>query len=146
MNVKRVLAVKGTHVVTIRPEQQVRVAIALLVKHNVGALVVVDEANHPVGIISERDIVRQAARNEQIFAQTIGEIMTRDLISGLPQDDLHSVANTMTEKRIRHLPIVEQGQLVGIISIGDVVKAQRDQYLGEVDTLQTQILADKPRN
>ncbi len=143
MNVKRVLAVKGTNVVTIRSEQLVREATALLVKHNIGALIVVDETNKPIGIISERDIIRNAARNEQVFAQTVGEIMTRDLITGLPQDDLHSVASTMTEKRIRHLPIVEKGKLIGIVSIGDVVKAQRDHYLGEVDTLQTQILANK---
>jgi CBS domain-containing protein len=142
MNVKRILAVKGTNVVTIRPEQLVREATVLLGKHNIGALVVVDEADKPVGIISERDIIRQAARNEQVFTQVVGEIMTRDLITGLPQDDLHSVANTMTEKRIRHLPIVEKGKLVGIVSIGDVVKAQRDHYRGEVDTLQTQILAN----
>jgi CBS domain-containing protein len=68
--------------------------------------------------------------------------MTKNVITGLPQDDIKSVANTMTERRIRHIPIVEQGKLVGIISIGDVVKAQRDQYKGEIDTLQTQILAD----
>jgi CBS domain-containing protein len=60
----------------------------------------------------------------------------------MPQDDLKSVANTMTEKRIRHLPLVDQGKLVGIISIGDVVRAQRDQYQGEIETLHTQILGD----
>ncbi len=79
--------------------------------------------------------------NEAIFSQPVSAVMTRDIITAVPQDDLMSVANTMTEMRIRHLPVVDQGRLVGIVSIGDVVKAQRDHYHGEVDTLQTQLLA-----
>ncbi|PYN40420.1 MAG: hypothetical protein DMD95_21835 [Candidatus Rokuibacteriota bacterium] len=67
--------------------------------------------------------------------------MTRDVITGQPPDDLLTVAYTMTERRIRHLPVVDQGRLVGMVSIGDVLKAQRDHYQGEVDTLQTQLLA-----
>lgn len=142
MNIKGILATKGVNVVTIHPEQSIREAIALLSRHNIGALVVVD--NHQsVGILSERDITRALAKDENIFGQAVQELMTKDLITALPQDDLKSVANTMTEKRIRHLPVIERGQLIGIISIGDVVKAQRDQYKGEVDTLQTQILGEK---
>jgi CBS domain-containing protein len=130
-------------VVTVRPDQTIREAIALLAKHNIGALVAVDAENRPVGILSERDITRQLARNEDLFTLLVSDLMTKDVITGMPQDDLKSVANTMTDKRIRHLPIVDQGKLCGIISIGDVVKTQRDQYMGEVDTLQTQILADQ---
>ncbi len=145
MNVRTILATKGTHVVTVRPEQTIREAVRLLVQHNIGALVVVNEAGQPVGIISERDIVRAAARYEDrdICTMRVEEIMTKDLITGTPQDDVHSVAHTMTERRIRHLPIMEGGKLAGIVSIGDVLKAQRDLYQGEVDTLQTQIMADK---
>ena len=142
MNIKRILATKGVNVVTIRPDQSIREAIALLAQYNIGALVVVAETNRPVGILSERDITRALARDENILSRWVSELMTKNVITGLPQDDIISVANTMTEKRIRHIPIVEQGKLVGIISIGDVVKAQRDQYKGEIDTLQTQILAD----
>ncbi len=140
MNIKSILAKKGMNIVTIRPEQSIRAAIARLAEYNIGALVVVDETNLPVGILSERDITRALAKDEHIFSKLVSELMTKNVITGLPQDDLISVANTMTEKRIRHLPIVERGRLLGIISIGDVVKAQRDQYQGEVDTLQTQIL------
>lgn len=143
MNVARLLATKGTSVYTIGPGQTIRQAIDLLARHNVGALVVVDEADRPVGIISERDVVRQLSKNEEIFGQAVRTIMTKNVITGVPQDDLKSVANTMTEKRIRHLPLVDQEKLIGIISIGDVVKAQRDQYQGEVDTLHTQILGDE---
>lgn len=142
MNIKRILATKGTYVITIRPEQTIREAIALLARHNVGALVVVDDAGRLAGIVSERDIVRAAVTDEELFARPVSGIMTRDLITGLPQDDLSSVAKTMTEQRIRHLPVVDQGKLVGIISIGDVVKVQRDEYLGEIDTLHDQILGE----
>jgi len=142
MNIASLLAIKSGSPITIRPERSVREAVALLAKHNIGALIVVNEANTPVGIISERDIVREAARNEQVFAQTVSEIMTRNVITGVPQDDLASVANVMTERRIRHVPIVDKGRLLGIVSIGDVVKAQRDKYRGEVETLETQILAN----
>jgi CBS domain-containing protein len=143
MNIKRILATKGVNVVTTHPDQSIREAIALLAQYNIGALVVVDEANRPVGILSERDITRALARDENILSKSVSELMTKNVITGLPQDDIISVANTMTEKRIRHIPIVEQGKLVGIISIGDVVKAQRDQYKGEIDTLQTQILGEQ---
>lgn len=143
MNVNTVLATKGSNVITIDSDQTLREATALLAKHNIGALVVVDETGYPVGIISERDLVQEAARNEDFFSQPVSAIMTRDLVTGVPQDDLHTVANLMTERRFRHLPIIEGGKLVGIISIGDVVKAQRDQYQGEVETLQTQIMAEE---
>ncbi|PYN78158.1 MAG: hypothetical protein DMD96_21895 [Candidatus Rokuibacteriota bacterium] len=142
MNIANILARKGSMAVTVRPEQSIREALALLDHHNIGALIAV-EGGLPVGILSERDIVREAAHNEGFLMRTVGDLMTRDVITGQPHDDLPSVAHTMTERRIRHLPVVDKGQLVGIVSIGDIVKAQRDHYQGEVDTLQTQLLADE---
>lgn len=138
MTIASILSRKGGKVVTCRPEQSIRQALALLAEHNIGALVVVDELGVPVGILSERDIVREAARDERLFARTVGEIMTRDVVVGVPEDDLRTVGHTMTERRIRHLPVIAEGRLVGIVSIGDIVKAERDQYRGEVDTLQLQ--------
>lgn len=143
MKVASILATKGENVITIQPEQSLKEAAVLLAKHNIGALVVVDEAGQPVGIISERDIIREAARREGVFSQPVSQVMTRDVMTGLPQDDLRSVTHTMTENRFRHLPIMDQGKLVGIISLADAVKAQRDQYKGEVETLQTQIIEDE---
>ena len=142
MNIASLLATKGRMVVTARTDQTIRDALGLLARHNIGALVVIDERHLPIGIVSERDIVRAAARDEQIFALTVAHLMTRDVIVGTPQDDLLAVGTTMTEKRIRHLPVVDKGRLVGIVSIGDVVKAERDRYRGEVDTLQTLILGE----
>jgi CBS domain-containing protein len=111
--------------------------------NNIGALVVVNTAGQPIGILSERDIIRVAAIDEAIFPLPVNALMTREVVLGMPHDDLEAVAHTMTEKRIRHVPVVDQGKLVGIVSIGDVVKAQRDQYQGELYTLQTQILANE---
>ena len=140
MNIANILARKGSMAVTVRPEQSIREALGLLDRHNIGALIAV-QGESPVGILSERDIVREAARNERFFTLTVADLMTRDVITGQPHDDLLTVAHTMTERRIRHLPVVDKDRLVGMVSIGDVVKAQRDHYQGEVDTLQTQLLA-----
>ncbi len=143
MKVRTILATKGATVVTIRPQQSLREAARLLAEHNIGALVAVNEAGEIVGIISERDIIRAAARLDEALSRPVSEIMTKEVIVGLPNDDLIAVANAMTEKRFRHLPIVERREMVGIISMGDIVKCQRDQYKGEIDTLETQIIADE---
>ncbi len=144
MNIANLLARKGPRVVTVQPEQTIRQALRLLAEHNIGALVVVDGSARPVGILSERDIVRAASRDEaSVFGLAVSSIMTRDVVLGVPQDDLASAGSTMTERRIRHLPVVEKNRLVGIISIGDIVKAQRDQYQGEVDTLQIQLTEEQ---
>jgi CBS domain-containing protein len=139
MNIASILAQKGGRVVTCHPDQSIRQALGLLAEHNIGALVVVDATGAPAGILSERDIVREAARDERLFARSVGEIMTRDVIVGVPEDDLRAVRHTMTERRFRHVPVVVEGRLIGIVSIGDVVKAELDRYVGEVDTLQMQV-------
>jgi CBS domain-containing protein len=143
MKVRTILATKGTTVVTVHPQQSLREAARLLAEHNIGVLVAVNEAGEIVGIISERDIIRAAARVDEALSRPVSEIMTKEVIVGLPNDDLMAVANAMTERRFRHLPIVERGEMVGIISMGDIVKSQRDQYKGEIDTLETQITADE---
>ena len=145
MNIASLLAKKGPKVVTVQPEQTIRQALALLAQHNIGALVVVDGQGGPIGILSERDVVRSAVRDEDVFRKTVSALMTKDLILGVPQDDLESVGRTMTDRRIRHLPVVDQRRLVGIISIGDVVKAQRDLYRGEVETLQLELTEEHGR-
>lgn len=142
MKVRRILAAKSGDVISIRPDQTIREATALLARHNIGALVVVAEGEpKPVGIVSERDIIRRMAADEACFSDPVETIMTRQVITGVPQDDLYSVAHTMTERRFRHLPIMDEGRLIGIISIGDVMKAQRDAYRGEIDTREVQLQA-----
>lgn len=142
MNIKGILATKSRNIFTISPDHTLADAVDSLSKHNVGALVVTDVEGKVVGIISERDIIHQAAASRKIFSLKVSDIMTREVIVGLPEDDVMSVANTMTERRFRHIPILDGEELIGIISIGDLLKAQRDQYLGQIDTLETQIMAD----
>ena len=139
MKIQTILATKGTRVLTARASQTLDAVAAEMAQHNVGALVVVDDAGRPVGIISERDILRALARRED-FARPVSAAMTRAVIVGSPQDDVASVMKTMTERRFRHLPIMEGDKLVGIVSIGDMVKAQLEQYQGEIETLETQII------
>ena len=145
MTITSILARNGGKTVTIPPQRTIRDALTLLAQHNIGALIVVDGDGPPVGILSERDIVRYAVRDEHVFARYVSELMTRNVITGVPGDDLKSVATTMVERRVRHLPVMDRGKLVGMVSIGDVVRAQRDWYLGELDTLQTQMLDDEPQ-
>ena len=144
MTIANILARKGRRVITIRPEQSVRQALGLLAQHNIGALIVVSETGAAVGIVSERDIVREAVRHERVFERTVESLMTRDVVVGVPADDVASVAHTMTERRIRHLPVLDEGRLVGIVSIGDVVKAQRDHYAGQLQTLEIQLTSGSP--
>ena len=139
MKVSTILATKGANIVTIQPESLVSDAVQLFNKHDIGALMVINAEDELVGILSERDIVRNLAQHESILAVPVQELMTPRVIVGRPNDDVISIVHTMTEKRFRHLPIVDNGRIIGIISIGDVVKAQRDQYYGEVDTLQIQL-------
>lgn len=141
MKVRNILATKGGRVITIAPEETVRRAVALLVENRIGAVVVADAAGKLVGILSERDVMRAAAQDEGVFGQPVSAIMTREVVIGMPEDDVLAVAHTMLEKRFRHLPIVDEGRLIGIISIGDVLKTQRDAYQGEIDTLETRIIA-----
>jgi CBS domain-containing protein len=140
MKMESVLAVKGLHVVTMEHTSTLDQAVSLLTQHGIGAIVVMDGSRAPVGIISERDIIREASRNSDFLAAFVGDVMTRDVIYGSCDDDVEAVLHTMTINHFRHVPIVEDGELVGIVSIGDLVKAQLDSYRGNIDTLETQLM------
>lgn len=136
MKISNLLATKGDIVVTVQAGQSLAAAAGLLARRRIGALIVLDDAGRLAGIISERDLVRVAAEHEGVLTGNVADAMTRVVVTGTPQDDLRSVLRTMTERRFRHLPILDRGQLAGIISIGDVVKAQLDEYEGEIQSLQ----------
>jgi CBS domain-containing protein len=125
MKVKDILSNKGSQVRTIKPQTTIHEALGSLVTHAIGALVVLDEADRIAGIVSERDIIRECHRNgRQIESTPVEKIMSKNLIIGSPEDELDYIMGIMTKNRIRHVPIVVGGKLEGIVSIGDIVKAQ----------------------
>ena len=112
-------------VVTIGPDETVGELVAALGRHNVGALVVVDGTRTVVGIASERDVVRHLARHgADLLAGPVSTIMTATVSSCASEDTVDAVATTMTERRIRHLPVIDGGRLTGVVSIGDVVSSR----------------------
>ncbi len=124
MKLRDILRSKGENVVVIRPDAPVHEAMQLLVEHNIGALVVQD--GEIDGIFTERDLLRAGAESlERLERDRVRDLMTADVVTVSLDADLQEVMRTMTERRIRHLPVVEDGVLRGIISIGDVVNALR---------------------
>jgi CBS domain-containing protein len=124
MTIQEILRSKGADVITITPDASVHDAMRELVRHNIGALIVFDGAIR--GILTERDVLRAGAENPQRLAEIrVQELMTREVITAPETVELHEVMDTMTERRIRHLPITRGGELRGMISIGDVVNALR---------------------
>lgn len=139
MQLSQILSHKGSDVVTIRPEATVLEAIRTLVDHNIGALVVVEDGVS-VGILSERDVLTFTATGPGVLADTpVGEVMTREVHTARPQDTLAHAMDVMTRRRIRHLPILDGGALAGIVSIGDVVNALREETVEENDHLKAYI-------
>ena len=125
MKIRDILRHKGCDVVTASTADSVLHTVRVLVDHNIGGVVVVD-GEEVIGILTERDILRLVARKpDELQALEVGQVMTRDVIKLAPDDDLAHVMEVMTENRIRHLPVIEEGRLAGIVTIGDVVNAFR---------------------
>lgn len=117
---------KGAEVAAIAPEKSIYDAVKTLVQRNIGSLLVIDEKGGIAGIITERDVLRECERRFQELDQTkVKDVMTKDLIVAYPDDDLDYVENVMTQNRVRHLPIIANKKLEGIISIGDIVNVMR---------------------
>jgi len=136
MHLRDILHGKGSVVYTIRSDASLADVVQKLVKNNCGSLVVCDsdcdESERLMGIITERDILRAcAAGRAPLERTTVAEVMTRDMLVGSPHDSVEDAMGLMTVNRIRHLPVVEDGQLLGLISIGDVVKTQHDRLTME---------------
>lgn len=125
MRIRDVLHSKGSDVVTVEPDDPILTAVRVLSEYRIGA-VPVQSGDGLVGILSERDILNLAAKDHSLLGTArVRDIMTKDVVTGTLGDALDQVMNVMTENRIRHLPIVVDGRLAGIVSIGDVVNAVR---------------------
>ena len=123
MNVARILKDKGRNVATLAPETLMRDVVQTLAKERIGALVICDTDRHVVGIVSERDIVRVlAASGGAVLDQRVEQFMTKEVRTCTERDTVEWLMEEMTSHRFRHMPVVDGGRLIGIISIGDVVK------------------------
>ena len=132
MKVADILRVKGSQVFSIGEDQTMLEAVRMLVDKNIGGLLVLDSRGDMAGIVTERDVLRECNRSFGLLDHTlVSQVMTRRLLTGSPTDEIEAVQGMMTERRIRHLPIVEGRRLVGLISIGDVVKAAHKQAQSE---------------
>lgn len=140
MTVRKILNFKGSDVLTIAPDKKLLEAIALLTKHRIGALVVTGSSREVVGIISERDIVRLLSNaDNNRFENTVASAMTKEVKTCKPEDTIQRVMQVMTAGRFRHMPVVENGKLVGVISIGDVVKLRLEEMERESEHLKEYI-------
>jgi CBS domain-containing protein len=141
MSVAGILKQKPGRLISIRPDQSVADVAALLAHENIGAVLVMDASGGLLGIVSERDIVRRLAREgAALLARPVSEIMTRDVICCAPGDSVASTMAVMTSGRFRHLPVRHEGRIVGMISIGDVVKRRVEDAEQEAESLREYIV------
>ncbi len=136
MYVSALLANKGADVVTARPDTTIGDAVSLLAEKKIGVLVISSDGTSIDGILSERDIVRGLAdQGSRISTTPASELMSRSVVTCAPTDTISSLMVLMTERRIRHLPVIESGALIGIVSIGDIVKHRIAEIESEAEAL-----------
>ena len=141
MIVKSILATKGGDVVSIEPTATLETAVHKLAEHRIGALLVLGPDNRVVGILSERDVVRvMAERGAGVLAEPLSQVMTRKVVTCASGETIAAIMERMTAGKFRHVPVVEDGQLVGIVSIGDVVKYRLHEIEHESAALRDYIL------
>jgi CBS domain-containing protein len=137
MRISQILRTKRSDVVVISPDATLRTAIALMTRERVGALVVVDEEQHLLGVVSERDIIQSLDLDApDLIVTLVRRIMRTDGPVATLEDSLQSVMEVMTATRARHVPIVKYGRPIGIVSIGDIVKSRLDETMQENSVLQ----------
>jgi len=140
MTVKAILSRKGGDVVTIAPTASLTEAVQLLAERRIGAVIVTGPDNRVAGILSERDIVRTLSeRGPAALDENVGAVMTRKVTTCTEADTIAFIMERMTEGKFRHLPVVEQGRLTGVISIGDVVKYRIEEVVHDADALREYI-------
>ena len=141
MKISDVLRSKGSEVITIKPDDTVSQLLALLAEHRIGAVVVSTDGSSVDGIVSERDVVRHLhSSGTSVLDGPVSRIMTSDVTTGSADDNIADLAGTMTEMRVRHVPILDaDGRLAAIVSIGDIVKHRLSELQSERDQLRDYI-------
>ena len=140
MKLKDILSKKGKDVWTVKSNQTIQQALEMLVTKKIGSLVVLDESDRIAGIISERDIVRASyVHPREVVDLPVSKFMTKKVIIGSPEDDTKYIMGIMTQSRVRHIPVVHEGKLEGLVSIGDVVKSVIDDSNYEIHYLKEYI-------
>jgi CBS domain-containing protein len=140
MILEQILKEKGAEVYAVAENATLKDAAELLDTRRVGAMVVLNEGGGLIGVLSERDIVRNIARmGAAALKCTVGDVMTRQVVTVRPRETVEKAMERMTDRRIRHLPVVEGGQLVGVVSIGDLVKWRIAEASAEVDAIRSYI-------
>jgi CBS domain-containing protein len=140
MTIAKILGAKGTNIMSVSPGESLQTAAALLTTKKVGALLALDAAGKLVGILSERDIVRLCAEQGGVAMESlVQDAMTKNVLTAAPQDRIDSAMARMTDRRIRHLPVLEGQTLVGVVSIGDLVKAKIDEAMADADAMRAYI-------
>lgn len=140
MRIADILRAKGSAVATVTASTTVTGLLAELTVHNIGAMVVVGVDGHPVGIVSERDVARQLHNlGSDLLRRPVADIMSEVAVTCRPDDPVDDLAALMTNNRVRHVPVLDDGRLVGIVSIGDVVKNRMEELQAERQHLQAYI-------
>ncbi len=140
IRISQILKDKGNRVVTIEPDATIAEVVDVLQRERIGAIVVMQEKEELVGIISERDVAHGLAEHgAELLAKRVADLMTREVVTCTPESSVQEIMKQMTVRRFRHLPVVKDGALVGVISIGDVVKNRLEELETETTMLQEYI-------
>lgn len=140
MFVSDILKTKGFEIVTLTGTESVTEALAMMNQHRIGAVLIMTERGEIAGILSERDLVRAMHRfGREVFDKTVSELMTAPVVTCSPRDPIAAIMGMMTAQRFRHVPVIEGDRLIGLISIGDVVKSHIEEAQAEVDALRRYI-------
>jgi CBS domain-containing protein len=141
MQVAQILKTKGSTVTTVAPELRIAEVVDTLSRRRIGAVLVTSGENEVAGILSERDVVHGLAdHGARLLEMRVSEIMTKAVVTCAPDNTIEEIMREMTNRRIRHIPVLDSGRLCGIISIGDVVKNRLEELSAESDMLRNYIV------
>lgn len=140
MYVSDILKTKGDTIISLTADEPIHAALALMAANRIGAVLVIDANGGIAGIVSERDLVRAMHKHgKDFFDKRVSELMTATVVTCSPKDPIPAIMGMMTSQRFRHVPVIDEGKVVGMISIGDVVKSRIEEAQFEVDALRRYI-------